>query len=408
MKSIRSFPFLIVGLYAQWDLNILQRGEKLYDETREKTIEIYRNTLESFVDENLSVKRLRERHFKEAWNRSLEDIAEAADIAQQMRMLPDSAWLRRDKQDAKEELHTLFENIVDALIGKNLRKEQDKLAEIKRHIAENDAKIARYKEAKIGAPVKSVVYTTKSEYDEKIEALKEENKALRKDIAYLKKRFADYFAHMGISLDAEQVDVLLTRVDGEDLIRLTSVLDTLGYITRQLGKLMKESGESLDLAKRYYAMHEVLLELTLYLQQHYVDRCNDVYLAKLDSIKKQTADTIEKTLLLIKEEEDSDRRAIYKRNLEALRLTLETAKRYEIDLVRSRDAVQKAMQTTRKNLQVAQNTYETVTLSSELYDLISKNRTLFKKIGQIQLPQIIPFDNLQIKKRYNEITQKLR
>ena len=408
MKWIRGFPLLLIGLHAQWDFDILHRSERLYDETREKTIEIYRKTLDSLTDDNLSVKALRERHFKEAWNRSLDDIAEAAKVAQQVRTLPESAWLGRDKKDAREDLHTLFERIVEALVGQSLREEQAKLADIKRRISENNEKIAHYKEAKIGAPLKSVVYTTKSEYDAKIAALQEENKALQRDIDYVKKRFADYFAQAGISLSPEQVDVLLTRVDGEDLIRLTSVMDTLGYITRQLGELMKESGESLEQAKRYYAMHEVLLELALYLQRHYVERCDEVYLTKLFDIEKRTEETIEKTLSLIKEEEEPARREVYERNLEALRLTLETAKRYEVDLIRSRDAVKKAMQTTLKNLRAAQNTYETVMLSSELYDLISQNRTLFKKIGQIQLPDIIPFDNLQIKKRYNEITRKLR
>ncbi len=410
MKTLRLLPLIVTGLYAQWHLELFEKGSQLYDETRDKTIEIYRTTLQNFSDDeaNLTFEQKHRRALRRAWSDTFDDIDKAARTVSERDTLPDSAWFQKDRQDATEELHALFETIVENLAGVGLRKEQEKLASLRQRIADNEETIAHYREAKIGAPIQSTLATTKKEYDEKIAALQNENRYLRNDIVVLKREFARYFANIGITLNERQVDVLLTRIDGNDLIRLTMVMDTLGYITRQLGRLMKESGESLKEAKRYYGMHEVLLELTLYLQRQYIDRCNNLYLAKLNDIQKRTQDTMEETLRLMREEEDPERLNAYKHNYEALKETLQTAKRYEIDLIESRDSVQHAMRITEKNLRLARNTYKTVTLSSELYDLIVQSQELFHKIGQIQLPKIIPFDNLQIKKRYNELTQKIK
>jgi hypothetical protein len=62
----------------------------------------------------------------------------------------------------------------------------------------------------------------------------------------------------------------------------------------------------------------------------------------------------------------------------------------------------------RKNMQLAHNTYKTVVLSADLYALISENQNLFSEISRIQVPNIIPFENMQIEKKYNELTKLIQ
>ena len=48
-----------------------------------------------------------------------------------------------------------------------------------------------------------------------------------------------------------------------------------------------------------------------------------------------------------------------------------------------------------------------VLLSSDLYSLISESQTMFNTITKIQIPHIVPFQNIQIQKRYKELTKTL-
>jgi len=59
------------------------------------------------------------------------------------------------------------------------------------------------------------------------------------------------------------------------------------------------------------------------------------------------------------------------------------------------------------NLKVSQNTYETVSLNADLYDLISESQEMFVTVSRIQVPDIVPFENVQIRKKYKELTQML-
>jgi hypothetical protein len=59
------------------------------------------------------------------------------------------------------------------------------------------------------------------------------------------------------------------------------------------------------------------------------------------------------------------------------------------------------------NLRVSKNTYETVSLSADLYDLISESQEMFVEISKIQVPDIIPFENVQLKQKYRELTEKI-
>ena len=71
---------------------------------------------------------------------------------------------------------------------------------------------------------------------------------------------------------------MLSRVDGDDIIEISLVMETLKHITNQIMILMKESKEELVQAKKYYGMHQVLLELVVYIQQKYIDKSNTIYI----------------------------------------------------------------------------------------------------------------------------------
>ena len=408
MKLLPLGIILLTNIHAEWGFDVLKKSTELYDETREKTIQIYKDTLKTLDPSTLTSSQTKQQQYEQAWEEVVDDLKEGTVYIDQMKRVPESAWIGRDKTDVREDINTLFNRIIKGLVGEALENNQREMAALKEKIDENKRKILLYREKRIGAPETSTLYTTKSQYDEKIKALKQENGIVENEIRMLKENLRQRFADIGVTLSLEQVDVLLTRVDGDDIIRIAMVMDTLKYITQQIQRLMQESNEELKQAKRYYGMHQVLLELVVYIQQQYIDKCNRVYIPKVRGIITQAEQMIAHTEHLKAQEEDSKRAAVYTHNIEALQWTLEVAKRYEADLAASRDRMKEAQKVAMANLRVSQNTYETVSLSSDLYDLISESQEMFMEISRIQVPDIVPFNNMQIKKKYTEITQKIK
>jgi hypothetical protein len=197
-------------------------------------------------------------------------------------------------------------------------------------------------------------------------------------------------------------------VDGDDIIQISLVMETLKHITNQIMLLMKESKEELTQAKKYYAMHRVLLELVVYIQQKYIDKCNSVYLPKIDKMISDSAEMMENTRRLKDQEEDNRRRSIYNNNLDAQALTNRAAKRYKNDIISSRNNMIEAQKISKANLKLSKNTYATVMLSADLFDLITESQSMFEEVSKIQVPNLVPFENIQMEQKYKELTESLK
>ena len=404
MRYLTLSVVLVSMAYADWGSDLLQKSTQLYDETREKTIQIYKDTL---IEKPKNHEEIRKERLNKAWDGVIDELQEGMRYIDELKEAPDSAWIGRDKAAVREDIDALFDQIIEGLVGGDLSEYKRQTMHIRNRVNENKEKILLYREKRIGAPKESKFQTTKSEYDEKIKALQDENSVFLNDMRIVKENLQKSFADIGVILSLSQVDVLLTRVDGDDIIQISLMMDTLRYITNQILHLMQESKEELKQAKKYYGMHQVLLELVVYIQQKYIDKCNQVYLPKINKIISDARSMIAQTKRLQSQEEDPKRIAIYAHNIEALELTQEVALRYREDLVRSRDKMIKAQEVAKANLKVSKNTYETVSLSADLYDLISESQEMFAQVGKIQVPDIVPFENLQIKEKYKELTDKI-
>jgi hypothetical protein len=275
-------------------------------------------------------------------------------------------------------------------------------------IATLEKDILKYRERKIVAPTQSHLKTTKSEYDQKIKDAREAIEGYRTGIIETKMAMSQNFKELGINLTPAQIDVLLARVDGDDIIQMTLVMDVLKQITSQLLGIMQESNEELTQAKKYYGMHMVLLELVVYIQERFISKIENEYIPRIDQITAHTQEMLAKTSNKISNEENLQRRNIYYQNYESQQLTLKTAVLYRQNLEDELEQVREAKAVSQKNLDLSKNTYQTVTLSSDLFKIISSSQDMMKEVMKLQIPPIIPFENIQIKEKYQELTDQIR
>ena len=401
MKPFYLIALLISSVSADWKSDMLEKSNQIYNDTKDKTILLYKENVETHP-------LTKEERMNKAWDNVYDDLEEGAKNIDRYNNAPESTWIGTDKEDVQKDINKLFEMIVNGLIEDDLLIYKTKMASLKKEISDNKSDILKYREKRIGAPKSSSIYTTRTGYDEKIDETQKENVILENEIRIIKSDLKNNFKEIGVNLTAEQIEVLLTRVDGDDIIQISLVMETLKHITNQILELMKASKEELKQAKKYYGMHQVLLELVVYIQQQYIDKCDNIYLPKIDKMITDSAQMMVNTTRLKKQEEDTRRRSIYNTNLDAQMLTHKAAKLYRNDIMASRDNMREAQQISKANLQLSKNTYATVLLSADLFDLITESQSMFEEVSKIQVPNLVPFENFQMEQKYRELTEKLR
>ena len=401
MKFYTLFILLLSVVQADWKSDMLEKSNQIYTDTKNKTILFYKENVETYP-------LTKEERMNKVWDNVYDDLEEGAGYIDKLNNAPESTWIGTDKEDVQEDINNLFEMIVNGLIEDDLLIYKTKMETLKKEISNNKSDILKYREKRVGAPKKSAIYTTKSGYDTKIEERKNENTMLENEIRIIKEDLKKNFSEIGVNLSSKQIDVLLTRVDGDDIIQISLVMETLKHITNQIMLLMKASKEELTQAKKYYGMHQVLLELVVYIQQKYIDKCNTVYLPKIDKMISDSIEMMANTNRLKADEEDARRRAIYNNNLDAQMLTNKAATLYRKDIVASRNNMSEAQKIAKENLKLSKNTYATVMLSADLFDLINESQSMFEEVSKIQVPNLVPFENIQLEQKYRELTEKLR
>ncbi len=361
-------------------------------------------------DENISVRyqRLREEHFDAVWVDVIGKLEKGLLINQEMEKAPNSAFFTEDKISLQKEFDGILDDIVDLLLDDKLLNYRESIRESREKIALNEKEILSCREKKIVAPNDSHVKTTKAQYKQKIIDAKEIIAQEKEAIVQNKMAMSGNFKELGIDLSPEQIDVLLARVDGDDIIQMTLVMDVLKQITAQLLGIMQESNEELNQAKKYYGMHMVLLELVVYIQDKLIGKISHDYLPKIDEIIVHTKKMLVKTNQRISDEENLQRRNIYYQNYQSQQLTFKTAILYRQNLRNELNQVREAKAVSQKNLELSKNTYETVTLSSDLFKIIASSQEMMKEVMKLQIPTIIPFENIQMRDKYQELTDRLQ
>ena len=393
---MRFYIFLLFTLSAL-NASFLDNASDIFDKIKDKVS----------INKDTSVKTKEER-FNEIWKDIKDKLVEGSKLYEKKEKAPESTLIfKKDKDDYNDKIDDVLNDIIDILIDDNLLKYKNDIAKIEKEIKQKEEKLAEYKEERIGAPKQSKIHTTKSDYDEKIKNTQDEIEILKNKKRIIYKKLKEDFKRVGVQLDTKQIDIILDRVDGDDIIQMSLVMDVLKQITAQILELMQDSNEDLVQAKRYYGMHLVSLALIVHIQDKYIQKIDKVYIPKLNKLIEKSKKIIEQTETAIDKETSDTRRKIYESNLKAQKLTLKVANLYKKHLQDAKTSVLNAQYTAKKNLDLAENTYSTVSLSSGLYDLIKENENMFNKISQIQMPDIVPFENMQIQKKYKELTKKM-
>lgn len=243
--------------------------------------------------------------------------------------------------------------------------------------------------------------------EKRLEKAEKQREALHQKRQELLSNFVDHFSIYNVKISTEQAEVLLSRIDSSDVTQMTSVFAIVSLLTTQFSEAKEASGESTSTAQKYYAMYIGLLELQELIQSEYVERMDKSYLPGISIIKRNADQLIAETQALMKNMPTEHRRS-YEGNLQSQEFTIEVASIYENALIEDRTRAVQAREIVRNLLRLAENTLKTVKVASDLVSLMRDSQGLYDEVMQLQTPSLVPFENLELKKEFQAVTEKLR
>jgi hypothetical protein len=372
----------------------LRGADRLWD----KTVEYADSTLER-------ARRLwREEHAEGArlWEDLMPRLEEILSRQDRRRELPESAWFGEDRISNAERINALLDDVAGILVGNNaLRGEVRDLA---RAMAENRSAISELKRRKIAAPSDSLWRETVQDIDDEIaerERILAQQQAAMDEV---RRATAAELRAMGLEIDAEGLEFLLSTVVGDDVVDMTLAFEQVRQLTAQLETLTAESGEDLPTARRYYGIYTILLKVLDHMHAGLIESIERNYLPRIAAIG-------ERADVLRRETEQLEARSpspVLNANLEAQRLTIEAAQRYADYLERQRQQVAASRERLARDLAVAQNTYETVKMSGDLVALMQDSRQMLDSLFRLQVPPLRAFENAEMKREFQRLTSTLR
>jgi len=247
----------------------------------------------------------------------------------------------------------------------------------------------------------------KTRLDQRLEKMKLIHTSLQDERRRLLSEFVAYFQIYNVVISTDQAEVLLSRIDSGDVTKMTTVFAIISQLTTQFSEAKQTSGEKTSTAQKYYAMYIGLLELQEFIQTEYIKRMDKTYLPGISAIKQHAELLIAETQALMKSMPEEHLRS-YENNLQSQEFTVEVASIYEAALLEDRARALQAREIVRSLLKLAENTLKTVKVAADLISLMKDSKGLYDEVMQLQTPSLVPFENLELKKEFQAVTERLQ
>ncbi|MFT3730291.1 MAG: hypothetical protein QM780_02545 [Hyphomicrobium sp.] len=319
-------------------------------------------------------------------------------------------------KETREDRNVKVRNLLDAALGIVTNSpvvEVQKRVELLRHnIHDLDDANVKLKEKQLLAPKDAtfpgILTDTISSLQDQIN---ENNKRIAANQAEIKSSKAEIAASLkaaGVELSQEQVDLLLDSVLSGDLVRLVAVFNAAKLIDGQLAKLIGATGDNMEAARRYFAMHAALFAMLVQAQDATIAKIDTQYLPKLDAIIADIAAARGRTADLLKANNRPDQQRALESNRDSQKVADEAAKAYRRYLQQQREQIANARLKATHDLKIADNTYETVEASVQLRNLIRESSTSFEAIQKLEAPSFDQlFKNDELRREFEDLTKKL-
>jgi len=212
---------------------------------------------------------------------------------------------------------------------------------------------------------------------------------------------------LGIEVTREQIRVMTTRVDGDELAKSFAIFDVTRQISTTLGELVKKNTFSASTTVKYYGTYVILTEILAFSQREYIRKIEEVYRPAIKKIEDDVDGSIDFAEKSIKSAKSDSNKNILRENIKSNKFTLKVLKQYDKILEKQKKSLERASEITKEQITVAYSTYDTAANSANLVSLINETEDSFNKILEMQLPEIIPFENTELEMKFQEVSGQI-
>jgi hypothetical protein len=344
--------------------------------------------------------------FGAVWKEVVPRLDETLSLTDRQAELPERAWFGPDQASNQGDIDALLDETVAILSVSPVQRFRDRIRAIEAEIGSARADIADHRQRRVSAPTEGALKRTVADYDRLIREREADIARLEEEKARVRKEFARAVRELGVQLSDEQVEFLLSTVVGDNMVDLGILFDNVRSVTDQLEGLVAESGEDLDAARRYYGMYVVLLRALRRMHVQIEEAIGEQYVPQIDGIIARAQALTAETRRL--ERQSPGKSELFAANLEAQRLTVDAASVYRQYLGEQKQQVARARAELDRDIDAAWNTYETVRVSGELVGLVRASQQLLEGLMNRQVPALRPFENLEMQREFEKLTEQLR
>ena len=340
-----------------------------------------------------------------------ENRADAAKLPSRDDYIIPPMW-RETREDREAKVRTLLDSALGIVTEVPVVEVQKKVEGLRRNIRELEDQNAKLKEKQVTAPKDAALpgilndtvgslETAIGENLKRIDGNKAEIKAAKTEIAAALKK-------SGVDLAPEQIDLLLDSVLSGDLVRLVAVFNAAKLIDGQLAKLIGATGDNMNAARKYFAMHAALFAMLVQAQDLTIAKIDTQYLPKLEAILGDIKAAKGKTIELMKAENRPDQKRALEANRDSQKIADDAAAAYRRYLHQQREQIAKARIKATHDLRIADNTFETVEASVQLRNLMRESSASFEAIQRLEVPSFDQiFKNDELRREFENLTRKL-
>lgn len=274
--------------------------------------------------------------------------------------------------------------------------------DLDRRIAETQKEIVKAEGARVRHPDEA------EKYDARIEAVREKKAKLEAERASQAATVLENLRSVGLNVPGSAAERCIFPVNVETLIDNAVVAKDIAVVVENLGRFL--DSEDLETAKRYFGMYLVMIDVQTEGFRQYLEKSengewrrgiNDILRGAEAAVRSDTANAAQSRFT-------EHEREIFRRNAATNRKTIEAATAYLGILRQHEEIIRGKLREAERVREVAQSSWNTVSLASDLKEIVKTSHDAFEALLSLELPPLALFDDATLQAEFDAITKKLR
>lgn len=316
------------------------------------------------------------------------------------------------QESNQRKIDGLLEGLARAMLSSPAYDQLKHIRELEDKINNLRDKERRLRNDAFSAPATRPVYridiSTADELREKAAICAEDIVDAQKEIAAARQSIADELRSWGVELTPAQQELLFSSVIGDDMLENSIILKNVKAVLEQMAAHVATDARDPMAPKRYYGSYLSFIDILMDSNRKTLSNIRTTWLPRLDAIMEKASDTMADAKKAVRSRKYTEQQIkTLEANVAANQLTIKVGRLYRDFLNRQAEAVEKRLRELVADRATSQNTYDTVTVSSDLSALIQRGLQDLDALGNVTLPDLHIFENFEQQREFAELSSRM-